>query len=249
MAERDQVQQAAPRRAVPSLFWVMLVAAVAALNMVSRSVFSWREMVGHRPSWEATDLDTALIHHGLAAAPGFLDTFRWWVGPWAGTVPFYRPLASYLFWVEWRLFGDREWLYGFPTGAAHVAATVLFAVLAYRLAQRWKVSWPAVVGLLAGCGFTGVGIFYREAVVDHVLRYWKNQPDSWAAICCFAALLVYLQARERGTAIPWAAALWYLAACCFKEAAVPLPLAALMLEFGAAKEELLRQLAAGASAA
>ncbi|MCC2667982.1 MAG: hypothetical protein K0Q72_453 [Armatimonadetes bacterium] len=215
----------------------LLGAALLAFVTSAKYVPRWLEMAHHPPSWQVYDLDAGLIHDGVVAAPRFLDTLQWWVGPWAGTVPFYRPLASYLFWFEWKLFGEREWLYGFPTGLAHVIATVLFAALVHRLSQRWRLRSPGLVAVLAAWIFTGLGLEYREMVVGAVTGLWKNQPDSWAALCCFAALLAYLKAQDAGRRVPWAAGAWYLAACCFKEIAVPLPVAALALELDCRREE------------
>jgi hypothetical protein len=147
-----------------------------------------------------------------------------------GEVSFYRPLTSYVFWCEWKLFGDQEWWYGIPTFLAHALATVLAAGLAYRLAQRWRVRGPALAAILMAAMFTGMTREYRADVVAHVAGLWKNQPDSLAAACCFLALLAYLRAQDELRAWPGAAAAWYLAACCFKEIAVPLPLVCAALE-------------------
>jgi hypothetical protein len=183
------------------------------------------------PSWEGGDLDTALLMGGLREAPGFQDTLRWWTGPWAGQVPFYRPLSSYVFWTEWKLFGDREALYLLPTVAAHLLATLLFGTFVLRLARAAAVPAPGLAAALAGIGFLGGFSSYRHTVVGLVL-YWKNQPDTLAAACAFAALSSYLAAREAGLHRCGRATLWYLAACCFKEIALPLPAVFLAMECG-----------------
>jgi len=214
------------------LLVALVVAALPALAVIPRVVAWTAAMRGQAPSWLRGDLDTQLIHDGLMQAPEFADTFRWWAGTWVGQVPFYRPLTSCLFWIEWKLFGDREYLYLIPTVVAHVAATVLFATFAYRLAERWRVPRPWLVAIVAGWSFTGFGLPYRDGIVWAVVSLWKNQPDAFASICCFLALIAYLGTRPRAHTWPWAAAAWYLAACCFKEIAIGLPLVCGMLDPG-----------------
>lgn len=193
----------------------------------------WRWIAGQMsqpPSWKIGDIDTVLIREGLFSAPRFVDTLQWWVGTWVGQVPFYRPLTSYVFWLEWRAFGDLEHLYTIPTFLAHLAATAALAVLAYRLALTWALPHPQVMAIAAGWAFAGFGMDYRSTVVERVVLYWKNQPDTLAALCTFLAVQAYLHARNRRDASPLQAVCWYLAACCFKEIAVPLPLACAILE-------------------
>ncbi|HTE20069.1 MAG TPA: hypothetical protein VK689_17020, partial [Armatimonadota bacterium] len=199
---------------------------------------------GNPPSWTGAmqDLDTSLIHAGLRQAPRFADTLRWWTGPWVMPgIPFYRPLTSILFWLEWKAFGDREWLYGYPTLAAHAAAALLFTLLAYRLANRLEFRLPQSVGLAAAWTYLGFAspVSSREGVVN-ISLVWKNQPDLFAAACCFAALICYLRAQEGKQGALAAAGGWYLAGCCFKEIAVPLPLVCMALEVPAFRSDELR---------
>jgi hypothetical protein len=208
----------------------LLLSLLLTVPVLLRTLPVWLARYGQRPSWETTDLDTGLIHDGLLQAPHFVDTLQWWVGRWAGEVPFYRPLTSYVFWVEWKLFGDHEWWYGVPTFAAHVFATVLAAALAYRLAQRWRVAWPALAAVGTAAIFTGLTRDYRLFVVVNITNYWKNQPDSLAAGFCFLAVLSYLRAQSQGRSWAGGAIGYYLAACCFKEVAVPLPVVCAVLE-------------------
>jgi len=189
---------------------------------------------GARPSWESGDLDAYLIHAGLERAPAFADTLRWWTGPWVmgEDYAFYRPLTSLVFWVQWRLFGDREWLWALPTLAAHAVATGLFALFITRIAERRGIpAQPAA--LWAALGFAGVLAESRWAVCALVIGLWKNQPDSLAAICVFMSALAYLRAQEGRRGSLAASAAWLLAACGFKEVAVPLPLALAALEWEA----------------
>ncbi len=175
------------------------------------------------PSWLSGDLDTSLIHGGVSRAKDLGDTLQWWVGPWAGQVPFYRPLTSYVFWLEWLAFGSNERLYVLPTAAAHLAATAAFALFVFRLAGASRWSAPVIAALAAAFQFAGGPSLSspRPEVAHLVGGIWKNQPDSLAALCCCLSLVCYLNAREAGR-LPFGAALWYLAGCLFKEIAVPL---------------------------
>lgn len=196
----------------------------------------WLGQRNDPPSWTLGELDTTAIHQGILEAPRLVDTLRWWTGPWVWGIPFYRPLTSMLFWGEYQLFGEREWLFALPTMAAYLLSCALFALLTHRLAQRSGLLWPALVALLAAAGFAGLFAGYRASITALIYQYWKNQPDTMAATCLFAALLSYLGSKDRARP-PVGATLWYLAACGFKEMAVPLPLLALFLEPGLRKKE------------
>jgi hypothetical protein len=208
---------------------VLLCAAVAGLMaLAALPGAAWQTICrpAAAPTW-LTDIDTGLIHDGLLRAAHFGDTLRWWSGPWVGQVPFYRPLTSYLFWAEWRLTGPAENGMFVAALLAQMAATALLSVLCYRLLRGAGPAAQMTAAIIGAALFSGL-LGNRSARL--VAGYWKNQPDSMAAVCCFAAALSYLGSRDRQRAFPIGAALWYLAACGFKEIAVPLPAALLLLE-------------------
>lgn len=234
------------RRITPVI--VALSGVVAALCISTPGPSEWEAMRHLAPSWTGDgDLDTRLIHGGLLRAPHLADTLRWWYSSWVGQVPFYRPLTSYVFWIEWKAFGNREYLYLIPTILWHVMACALFGVLAYRLAERYRFEANGVAGIVGALGYAGVLSPQRATTAAAVSGAWKNQPDSLAAICIFAALLSYLRAREGRRGMLAAGVAFYLAACGFKEIAVPLPLVCAALELdGLTRERLalvLRRLA------
>jgi len=255
----DRAESPLPAASRKGLHSALLLSAGLAFLVMLPYAPRWLAMRGLPPTWtrdlEAAvppgqgqpppihyDVDTALLHGGLEAAPRLVDTLRWWIGPWVGIVPFYRPLTSYVFWLEWKAFGDREWLYVLPAAAAHVAAVVLFAALLYALARRHRLGWATGAALVGALLFSGLFSQERATLASKVFLLWKNQPDSLASICCFAALLCYLRAQERKRTAPGAAA-WYLAGCGFKEIAAPLPLTFLALEAGALRGREERRLA------
>lgn len=213
-----------------------LVGALAAAWLSIPAPAYWRHVADSPPSWTTGEIDTGLIHGGLVAAPGFQETLRWWTGPWVGQVPFYRPLTSYLFWFEWKAFGDTEYLYLIPAIVAHVLACALFGILAFRLAERYRVDAPVTAGVVGALGFSGVFASQRLVVDLAVANAWKNQPDAWAAICSTAALLFCLRARQRTRWDLPIAVGFYLAACGFKEIALPLPLVCIALEMDSIRD-------------
>lgn len=181
------------------------------------------------PSW-THDLDAGLIHSGVLSAPGILDTLKWFVGPWAGVVPFYRPLSSYLFWAEWRLFGSGECWYFLATAFGHAAVVVLFSQL-YRKVSEHYGHTPTLLGVFVTTGvFVGLLDTSRRFAIGDTLVVWKNQPDIFAAVFCFASVLYYMSAIQgkRGS-LAWSV-VCYLAACGFKEIAIPLPMVFLAIE-------------------
>jgi hypothetical protein len=238
-------------------WWAALPAALVLVGLVSAWWAALRLPLmlapRARPSWEAGDIDTTLIHEGLVQAPHIPDPLRWWVGPWVGQVPFYRPLTSYLFWAQWKLFGNAEQWYDLCALLAHVGAALLFAVLVFRLAERHRAPAATVASALGGLLYLGLFTLYRPTIVAAVLT-WKNQPDTFAALCCMASVLCYLRALDGSRAALAGAALRYLAACCFKEVAFTLPLVLGALELGAwpsgsARGALLRLGTAAAASA
>jgi len=222
---------------------LLLVIAVAACltGWQARSVLELS--AGALAPWMRDDGDVHLIIGGLEKAPRLMDTLRWWTGTWAGQVPFYRPLTSYVFWLEWNAFGGQGRLYNLAAFGAHLLASLAFTAFVYRLAETHRVRYPTVAAL--GAVFLWVGFLsgHRSDVVHRILM-WKNQPDSLAAACCFFSLLSCLSTPPRGGGGDRAGVLWYLAACGFKEVAVPLPLVLLALPGGALRKSEGRRRAA-----
>jgi hypothetical protein len=112
--------------------------------------------------------DVEAIMHGYRQTPNLLvDGLRWWHGTWIEQhISAYRPLASYLYWLE-------SWLglhYGFVwvgiAGVLLLAVNALLAgVLAWRL-TRWK-----------SCVFLA-------ALLSVALRFFNwvpSTPDYWLA--------------------------------------------------------------------
>ena len=239
---------------------VVAVAFFAVSDIMRNNLSRWS--VVQRPSWvgqwpgknvdptkPVCDLDTRLIHDGLLRAPHFQDTLRWWTGTWAGQIPFYRPLTSWLFWGEWKAFGDFETRWHCIANVMHLAAVYQFALLACALFRYFRLPRPWLAGILTGLAFVQ-GLYAlpeQNGIVVETFGLWKNQPDSLGlALFCWS-LRLYLRRiegeedsaleTENRTSPPTRRRLAafaplgvYLLVCATKEAGIFLPLLLPLLE-------------------
>ena len=53
------------------------------------------------------DGDTNDFVDEIEATPRWVDTLKWWHGPWMKKVPYYRPVTMSLFWTEYQIFGPQ----------------------------------------------------------------------------------------------------------------------------------------------
>jgi hypothetical protein len=144
----------------------------------------------------AEDIDTWFIHGGLVKAPHFGDTWQWWTGTWVGQVPFYRPLLSMVFWMEWQLFGDHETRYVVFALILHLLVVIQFSRVAYALFRMLRIPQPQWAMLLACLVFVD-GLYSfptRQITNSSIFALWKNQPDSLCALFFLLALDAYLRA-------------------------------------------------------
>jgi hypothetical protein len=238
----------------------MIVASYFTLPQVGYIVNNWNAI--QTPSWAlqpagkpgtrtppAIDIDTMFIHGGLAAAPSFRDTLRWWHGTWAGQVVFYRPISSYAFWIDWKLFGDHEARYTLLSILLHLAAVWQFVRLSLTLFRYFRLPRPGYSSLLSGLffvdGLYALGI--RQQTNSAVFARWKNMPESLVTLFFCLSLNAYVNRtteQESGgpnpittrksrirTLFQFAApVVWYLASCASKEAGVLMPLLLIPLE-------------------
>ncbi|MBI3261254.1 hypothetical protein HYZ64_02690, partial [Candidatus Berkelbacteria bacterium] len=95
----------------------------------------------------AESYDENLIFEGLEPAKTVQDTFRWYVGRWCGQIPFFRPITSQLFWLEYRIFGKTNfhWWLGVAL-LCHIAAMLLaYEVLARLLQDKLVAAFTIVL--------------------------------------------------------------------------------------------------------
>ena len=199
---------------------------------------------GHQKYMErACDIDTRLIHDEFLKTPTLKETLRWWTGTWVGSVPFYRPLTSYVFWAQWRLWGDdHESRYNVVAGLLHIAAVLCLVRLAYRLFVHFSVPRPDLGALMVCVLFTQDSIFllWQTSITGEVCSLWKNQPDALTLAFFSLCLLAYLRQKQEdnANAAPLPTTLWrkiaptvfYIMVCLTKEAAIFLPALLLLLE-------------------
>jgi hypothetical protein len=226
---------------------VVALAAYMSLFPIENALRHWDyhdapSWVGKEPGKAAEgervyDVDTHLIHGGFLLAPTWKDTLRWWTGTWVGQVPFYRPLTSYVFYTQWRLWGDYEFRYLLVAVLLHLIAVAAYAAASLALLRHFRLPVPAFGALAAGMIFLlGLGIIPDQpSVVSAVFSAWKNQPDSLTLLFFSLTLIAYLRQREGAsgrfqTALP---TLGYLLICLTKEAGALLPLLLPILEWDA----------------
>ena len=201
-------------------FYLYCIAAIV-LSVWQMGVYQgWsrspQECVRLSQNMAAQDLDLyQWLLPGLAAMTRWPQTLAWWHGTWVGQVPFWRPLTSYAFWLEYRLFSPERFDRWFWVSAvSHLIFTVTLFVFVRRLTRR------PVVAALTALLFAGVPAFSPFAWADwrssfwHMpvfgfdaippakvaLDSWKNQPEAWTGALTLTALTCALSRR-------WAACL------------------------------------------
>ncbi|MBC7287836.1 MAG: hypothetical protein H5T86_07285 [Armatimonadetes bacterium] len=172
------------------LLW-LVVACVPPVFQVWRGRTMFTSLATER--WRE-DCDRVLIYEGLQK-PDFVE---WIMGRWVGQVPFWRPVTSFLFYGQYRVFGwQRQDLWSFVNACAFAIDAVLLFVLMSELSSRPWVGalavWVAFGPVPQIFGWTVV----RTHVAGSTLTAWKNQPDTFLA----AAALLSCTLAARGS--PW----------------------------------------------
>lgn len=158
------------------------------------------------------------VVHSLAE-PWHRFAERYW--PPSVGVGLYRPVTILLYSLEWAAGRGDPLPFHIVNVLCYVAGAILFFLLARRLLP------PA--GALAAAALWAVHPVHVEAVANIV-----GQSELVAGVAIFAAILLYLDARERG---PLTArdqislAVLYLVACLTKEHGLVLPAILLAIEF------------------
>ncbi|MGD9497046.1 MAG: hypothetical protein AB7Y46_12180 [Armatimonadota bacterium] len=157
------------------------------------------------------------------------DMLRWWTGTWIQADSYYyRPLASFLFWLECRLFGYDFQGHVVISWLLHGAVCVCVYMLALRLFPRRHALSPATALLavaLVNVRLGPSGPHWQEAPVAYsVVAWWPAQTDQASLLLSLLALLAldrWLQGEDR-RGLATASVLW-VAAVLFKEMALILP--------------------------
>jgi len=163
------------------------------------------------------------------------DMVRWWTGTWIQADSYYyRPLASYLFWLEYRAFGHNFQGHVVISWLVHAAVCVCVYLLALRLypgPSRIAAASAILAVVLVNVRLGPEGPHWPVAPVAYsVVAWWPAQTDQMSLLLSLLALLTldrWLEGESRlGPA--QAAGLW-VAALLFKEMALVLPLIAGLL--------------------
>jgi len=160
------------------------------------------------------------------------DIAGWWTGVWIQpTSPYYRPLSSMLFWLEYKAFGMNFQGHVLVSWVLHAVLCALLYRLAFRLLPgppRERVCFAVVAVVLFNLRRGPTGPDWIAAPVAHgVVAWWPGQTDQFCLLCCLPALSLldrwWLEGGRRDLA--WGGVLTAVALL-FKEMAVTMPLLA-----------------------
>ena len=158
------------------------------------------------------------------------DIAGWWTGVWIQpTSPYYRPLSSMLFWLEYKAFGMNFQGHVLVSWVLHAVLCALLYRLAFRLLPgppRERVCFAVVAVVLFNLRRGPTGPDWIAAPVAHgVVAWWPGQTDQFCLLCCLPALSLldrwWLEGGRRDLA--WGGVLTAVALL-FKEMAVTMPL-------------------------
>jgi len=171
-------------------------AIIVATSVLVMAYLALVPYIDHPTRDLSKDIDWSYLNRGLDQIHGFRDTGRWWTGTWCGVVPFWRPLTSYVFWVE-RLLWPKEFL--LPRQIILVVLHLVFVAMAGYL--TWRLTgrrWLAVLSIWLFAGFRPFPITsffgYNFAVYDLLLDP-KNITDPLNGIAIIASLIFLVNGR------------------------------------------------------
>lgn len=172
--------------------------------------------------------DAYHITGGLRDAKTFKDTLKWWTGSWAAgsALTFYRPLTSYFWWFQYKLWGENG-LRGFL--AVNALLHAAFVVLLWLFLTNLLGLLPATI---ASCIFT-LGLagqpFYM-AIPQYALDLWIDTPEMTCGTTVLLTMWCYLRyLREGSNRLLMGACALYVTGILWKEAAYTIPFFALLL--------------------
>jgi hypothetical protein len=170
-----------------------------------------------------------------AQAASVSDIPAWWTGPWIQHEMYYRPLASMLFFIQGKLFGDNFQHYCVVSWIANALNVVLLMLLGASLARgtdRLKLAIGILTGVLFLLArhpeiFQGPDTDPAAAarVTWGIMPWWPVQTDVFSLMFGMLSLLLldrYLVDDGRAKLIGAAGS--FLAALLFKEMALAIPL-------------------------
>lgn len=202
------------------------VCALLALLIVGLETVRWPLDDYPGAMWHARprgdDIEIALEK---AAVAGPSEIMRFWTGPTIVENGYFRPLASTLFVLQYRLFGREDWLWQLPSLVAHLLVAVAIVLVSGRVLGRngagdrepGATSRGYLTGLLAAIFFGAPGMADRE-IERWALGWWPCQPDLYTLLCLVVMLgLADAYRRRPGPSRGCALAACFLLAVSFKE--------------------------------
>ncbi len=181
-----------------AIAWALCIAGglVASVDF-QHEVLMWGNGRWFHEIYCKQDCDTVAILHGVGEAATAGDTLQWWVGEWAGSGQYWRPLSSLAFWLQWKAFGDDFRYYALVS----VIVGVLVAVLAFYALEPLLGTDGATATVLAAC----VNLYVpwnRLTPMAGSVGDWKLLPDPLAALGIFAALGIAVRGRPLIALVP-----------------------------------------------
>lgn len=138
---------------------------------------------------------------GLRKIRGFSSTLQWWHGAWVGQVPFWRPLTSYLFWFEYKIFPYRYDYWYDVTVVSHLIFCAILVLFVAKLSGRLSSGLLTVLVFSGASQLSPIGASWysfdligtgRHPPSSVALDLWKNQPEIWSSIFVVGALALLL---------------------------------------------------------
>lgn len=178
-------------------FWVLLILVIMSVMTVA-----WMFLVPYIESPVrdlSYDIDWSFINKGLDRIHSFSDTGRWWTSTWCGEVPFWRPLTSYVFWIE-RLIWPSGYM--LPRQIVSILLHLCFVLMAGILV--WRLTRNPWVTLLTVYLFGGIrigSIYPLLGSVTDTLSDPKNIPDPLVGMAMLISLMLLMNGRWKAALI------------------------------------------------
>jgi hypothetical protein len=214
------------------LIWAVPLTVAIALGGTADMIFD----EDARRLYETNGDIVAIWEQAEQASPASL--LDWWTGVWIEpTSPYYRPLCSALFYLEYLAFG-RQWRpFCLVTWLMHGGACVLILFFLARLWSGLSAAGRMVPGVLATalfsipCETTVDGPHWgNRGIARGIMPYWPSQTDVSCLLLSLASLILFDKWLESSRRKHLAGAIAFFAASLlFKEQSVVLPLLAAVL--------------------
>lgn len=211
------------------LRWVLagaIICVVIGLGATAHAVFSPRVIAHYADSPDSVDITR------WAERAGPRDALGWWTGPWIQqTSPYYRPLSSIIFWLEYLAFGWSFRGHAIISWLTHGAVCALLywtGLALFTGGVRQRVVFSCVASALFNVRLGPSGPGWMLAPVTYgVVAWWPGQTDQFCLLLSLPALILF-DGWLRGTRPNglWLGAILWIIALLFKEMAVSLPLLA-----------------------